>query len=91
MKNYDVIFRKDAKTGEIMAFFPESYRSGELMGYAHIGQHFSADILYYHTTKKASLDEYNNLFQELMNIYGTGKDAIQLTIKQRMNYRRSKQ
>ena len=94
MEKYRVIFRKDRKSGEILAFFPESYDrlTGRMMCYAHIGQHFEADIFYYWTTKKASPEEYRNLFIELQNYYGrsyAGEEPMQLVTRQRMSYRRA--
>lgn len=94
MEKYRVIFRKDRKSGEVIAFFPESYnkRTGSMTAYAHIGQHFAADIFYYWTTKKASPEEYRNLFIELQNIYGrsfSGEPSLQLVVRQRMSYRRA--
>lgn len=94
MEKYRVIFRKDRKSGEVIAFFPESYnkRTGKMLCYAHIGQHSEADIIYYWTTKKASPEEYRNLFIELQNIYGRingGEKPLQLVTRQRMSYRRA--
>jgi len=81
MENTKVIFRKDKQTGEIIAFFPETYEYGDLMSYAHLGQHSSATIFYYHYTKKATKEEYQELYNELTNLVG-----YNLKVMQRMTY-----
>lgn len=73
-----VIFRKDKKTGEVIAFFLESYKNGTLMCYAHNGQHSTAELTYYWTTIKAKPLEYKELEKELIELYG-----YQLEIKQK--------
>ena len=74
-----VIFRKDKKTDEVIAFFPETYKDGILTCYAHNGQHSTAELTYYWTTIKAKPLEYKELEKELIELYG-----YQLEIKQRL-------
>ena len=74
-----VIFRKDKKTGEVLAFFPETYKGGTLMCYAHNGQHSTTELSYYWTTIKANPLEYEGLAKELIEFYD-----YQLEIKQRL-------
>lgn len=80
-----VIFRKDKKTGEIIAFFPETYKeykNGRMLCYVHIGQHGEANLEYYWDTKKAIEVEYKTLLNELILI---GYDDLK--IMQRMSYK----
>lgn len=74
-----VIFRKDKKTGEVIAFFPETYADGTLMCYAHNGQHSTTELTYYWTTIKAKPLEYKELAKELTEFYD-----YQFEIKQRL-------
>lgn len=77
-----VIFRKDVKANEIVAFLPEcDVNHGNIMSYAHIGQHSEASLEYYHGTKKASMEEYLPLFRELQMIYNE-----ELEVRQRLHY-----
>jgi hypothetical protein len=76
-----VIFRKDKKANEIMAFFPETLQHGNMDCYAHIGQHSTADIQHYWNTKPAAEREYTKLQQELISI---GYDD--LTIRKKITY-----
>ena len=73
-----VIFRKDKKTDEAIAFFPETYKDGILTCYAHNGQHSTAELTYYWTTIKAKPLEYKELEKELTELCG-----YQLEIKQK--------
>ena len=78
-----VIFRKDKKTDEVLAFFPETYApetyaDGTLMCYAHNGQHSTAELTYYWATIKAKPLEYEELAKELTELCG-----YQLEIKQK--------
>lgn len=73
-----VIFRKDKKTSEVIAFFPETYADGTLMCYAHNGQHSTAELTYYWITIKAKPLEYEELAKELTELYD-----YQLEIKQK--------
>lgn len=76
-----VIFRKFK--GEIIAFFPETYQHGEITYYTHIGQHGTADIRFYHETKRAFADEYLPLLIELKTVAGYEN----LEVKARMQYK----
>lgn len=77
-----VIFRKDVKANEIVAFLPEHAANyGNIMSYAHIGQHCEASLEYYQNTKKASMEEYLSLLRELQMIYGE-----ELQVRQRLHY-----
>lgn len=80
-----VIFRKSknpyTKEWEVEAFFPETYNRGRMTCYAHIGQHDEADITYYWTTKKATPEEYKDLYDELTNLVG-----YNLRVMQKMTY-----
>lgn len=73
-----VIFRKERRTDEVIAFFPETYRDGTFMCYAHNGQHSTVELTYYRTTIKAKPLEYKELAKEL-----TGLCGYQLEIKQK--------
>ena len=73
-----VIFRKERQTGEVIAFFPETYKDGTLMCYAHVGQHSTAELTYYRTTIKAKPLEFKELEKELMELCG-----YRLEIKQK--------
>lgn len=77
-----VVFRKDKKTKDVIAFLPEiEVNFGNIMSYQHIGQHGEASYLYYLTdTIKATEDEYSDLFQELNSIYENS-----LIVKQKIN------
>lgn len=77
-----VLFRKDKHTNEIIAFLPEiPVNRGMVMSYIHIGQHDEAALSYYWDTAKANKEEYNDLYNELCEIY-----EEKLQIKQRLNY-----
>lgn len=77
-----VLFRKDKHTNEIIAFLPEiPVNRGMVMSYIHIGQHDEAALSYYWDTVKANKEEYNDLYNELCEIY-----EEKLQIKQRLNY-----
>jgi hypothetical protein len=80
-----VIFRVE-KDGSILAVFPyeiwDNY--GNVMCYAHIGQHSSCDygsIL--EQTKPASPEQYQNLLSELKDIYQPENKII---VRKRRNY-----
>ena len=77
-----VLFRKDKYTNEIIAFLPEiPVNRGMVMSYMHIGQHDEAALSYYWDTVKANKEEYNDLYNELCEIY-----EEKLQVKQRLNY-----
>lgn len=82
MDKTDVIFRKD-KHG-VYALFPYLIATydGEITGYMHRGQHFSAD--YNHCimkSKPAKAEEYADLMAELENQVG-----YNLRIRKKMNH-----
>lgn len=77
-----VLFRKDKYTNEVIAFLSEiPVNTGMIMSYMHIGQHDEAALSYYCDTVKANKEEYNDLYDELCEIY-----EEKLRIKQRINY-----
>lgn len=77
-----VIYRKDSD-GKIIAFLPElSANVGNIVCYAHIGQHGEASIEYYHGTEKALPSEYEPLHKELKRIYSD----VELSVKRRITY-----
>lgn len=83
MKQIKVIFRKDKKSGDIIAFLPEtSANRGRVMSYMHFGQHSEADYMYYLSdTVAASETEYGRLLNELQGIYDNA-----LIVRQRIHY-----
>ena len=77
-----VIYRKD-EDGNILAFLPEiSANVGNIMCYAHTGQHGEATLEYYQSTKEATPNEYKELHKELQGIY----NDVELDIKRRLYY-----
>lgn len=77
-----VIYRKEAGGG-IVAFLPELPAArGNVVCYAHIGQHGEASIEYYHSTREALPSEYAPLHDELKGIY----NDIELSVKRRLTY-----
>jgi hypothetical protein len=87
-EKYPIIFRKagNRKDGfEILAVFPYgSANIGNLVCYAHLGQHSECALQYYNESKPAKPQEYAGLLIELRGIYETGDDAVELAIKQRL-------
>ena len=78
----DILFRKDRKTNEVVAFIPEStVNYGHILSYMHIGQHSEASLQYYWETVKATEEEYKPLLKELKSIYADEA----LVIKKRLN------
>lgn len=77
-----IIFRKDKRDGTIVAFFPDFEANyGRIACYEHIGQHGEADLMYYwNDTKKATPEEYTDLYNELTNLVGYDD----LTIRQKL-------
>jgi hypothetical protein len=65
-----VIFRKDRKSGEITAVFPEwtEHSWAYVTCYAHFGQHGTCSHEWYMTTSPATPDEYADLKAELERI-----------------------
>lgn len=81
MEKVKVIFRK--ADGEIVAFFPEANTNfGNILSYAHLGQHGEASYEFYLSTKKAEEEEYQALFNELKNIY----NEYELVVKRKIYY-----
>ena len=86
-EKFQVIFRMVynpyTKEYECEAFFPEAVASyGKIVNYAHIGQHSEAGLEWYWKSKKASPEQYTELYNELKDIYYD----VELVIKQRLNY-----
>jgi hypothetical protein len=81
----DVMFRKNKATKEIEAFFPYEIQDpkGNILCYAHLGQHSSAcyDYLLFQT-KPVKDNEFSNLFHELISL------GYNLKIVKRRNYNR---
>lgn len=73
-----VIFRKDKRTKEIVAFFPTlpgTNFSLTCLCYSHVGQHSTTDKIYYdQDTEPALPSEYENLRRELR--YNIGYDDL---------------
>ena len=77
-----VIYRKDSD-GNVIAFLPElSANVGNVVCYAHTGQHGEASIQYYHDNKTALPNEYEPLHKELKGIYSD----FEISIKRRLTY-----
>lgn len=77
-----VIYRKDGD-GKVIAFLPElSANVGNVVYYAHMGQHGEASIEYYHDTKTALPSEYEPLHDELKRIY----NDVELSVKRRITH-----
>ena len=81
-KEVTVVFKKDRKSGEVVAVLPGS-DGGSLMVpcYTHDGQHSACSIGYLLAdVVSARPDEYTDLFSEMESIYGKGV----LQIKKRL-------
>lgn len=75
-----VIYRKEAG-GEVVAFLPELPAArGNIVCYAHTGQHSEASTEYYSSTEVATPAEYNDLHTELKAVY----NDVELSIKKRI-------
>lgn len=79
-----VIFRKEG--ADVVAFFPTI--PGDINGryvtcYAHLGQHSSAALDYYRSTKRATPNERQDLLRELRGIYESD-GGCRLVIYERM-------
>lgn len=79
----EVIFRK-TRLGEIIALFPyiPEFRYSSCMSYMHIGQHGTAYLELINTTKLASSDEYQELFNELEGL------GYKLKVLKKMSWRK---
>jgi hypothetical protein len=86
MKTLPIIFRADRSgdfKGEVTAVFPtlpSDYHGRLMTCYAHIGQHGSCSLDWYHGTLPAKPAEYEALLRELRGIYETGDDAVTLRV-----------
>jgi len=85
-----VIFKKDRRNNEVIAFFPEtmfdgSVNRGNIMSYAHNGQHGEASLEYFQSCKPCPEEEYADLLTELEGIYTDG-----LTVVKKADYGRGK-
>lgn len=81
-----VIFRKDKKSGEIIAILPQiagdRFWSMTCTSYAHMGQHGTTSFNYYYEgTRPATVQEFWSLFEEMQQIYDG-----QLQISHRLTY-----
>lgn len=82
MGKLKVIFRKCNE--EIVAFLPElKVNYGNIVCYAHVGQHSEASYDYYIESKQCTENEYNSLMEELKHIYS---DCV-LVVKKRLYYK----
>ena len=88
MEKVKVIFRKAknpyTKEYEVIAFFPEaSANFGNILSYMQVGQHAEATHDFYMTTKKATKEEYQVLYNELKGIY----NEYELVVKRKIYYK----
>ena len=70
-----VIFKKeydrDLKEWSVIAFFPDGPANrGNVMSYAHMGQHGEAGYDYYLSCRHATKKEYMPLKKEMENLFG---------------------
>lgn len=80
---FRMVYNPYIKAYQCEAFLPDApVRYGRIGNYAHIGQHSEASLDYYYKSKKASPEQYAELYKELQGIY----DDVTLVIKQRLNY-----
>ena len=80
---FRMVYNPYIKTYQCEAFLPDApVKYGRIGNYAHIGQHSEASLDYYYKSKKASPEQYAELYKELQGIY----DDVTLVIKQRLNY-----
>lgn len=87
MDTMRVIFRADRHglyKGDVTAVFPdEPEYEGNMVCYAHIGQHSRCSLGWYRTTRPATETEYADLLAELRGIYETGDDPVRLVVAKR--------
>ena len=82
-----VIFKKDKKDGEVVAFFPEtmfdgSVNRGNIMCYAHNGQSSEASLGYFQECKPCKDEaEYADLLAELEDYFNQDPDEEPVTLK----------
>lgn len=80
---FRMVYNPYIKAYQCEAFLPDApVKYGRIGNYAHIGQHSEASLDYYYKSKKASPEQYAELYKELQGIY----DDVTLVIKQRLNY-----
>lgn len=85
-EKYPVIFKK-SRDGEILAFFPQTVKDGScnpgnIMCYAHVGQHDEASLDFFHECKPCTEEEYADLLTELEGIY----NDVDLVVTRRIKY-----
>ena len=86
--DYPVIFKKDRRSGEIVAFFPETVKDGtcnpgNIMAYTHNGQHGEASLDYYWDyCRPCKEEEYADLLAELEGIY----KEVNLVVVRKIRY-----
>ena len=85
-----IIFRKDKKNSEIIAFLPESTaKIGHMVCYDRVSSHSEASYDYYlNNTTKATPEEYEQLLKIMKHIYEEDKSDgdFTLVIKQKINH-----
>lgn len=76
MKKAIVIFKKE-KTGEIVAFLPESAaHKGNIVCYTMSGRMIEVDYRHYKELQNANEQEYMHLFKELCHLYRAHKLVV---------------
>jgi hypothetical protein len=94
LETVPVIFRADRSgdfKGSITAVFPTGEANpGNLVCYAHVGQHGECSLDWYRSTRPAKPHEYEPLLRELQGIYGREPDAVQLVVYKRMTGKASR-
>ena len=93
-----VIFKRDRRDGEVIAFFPEtmfdgSVNRGNIMCYAHNGQSSEASIEYFQNCRPCKDEsEYSDLLAELEDYFLQDPDAgdIELKVVKKANYGRGR-
>lgn len=89
-----VIFKKDRRDGEIVAFFPEtmfdgSVNKGNIMCYAHDGQSSEASIEYFQNCRPCRDEsEYVDLLAELERQFRQGGEQTTLKVVKKPSYKR---
>jgi hypothetical protein len=62
-------FMFNERTKDLFAYFPEQIEGDNLcLSYSHIGQHSVCHRDYYRESRKATKEEYNDLYRELLEI-----------------------
>lgn len=82
MTEIPVLFRVERSgphKGEVTAVFPSlPANPGNLLCYAHVGQHCEGSIEWYHGTRAAKPAEYESLLRELRRIYERDGDKMRV-------------